>query len=87
MTGWGSDPYAALLLTVALKTCPQAPSPQMTMATIIALAKRLRRRLQHALNFTDDEYRGTLGALKITFVLVVATALFLVLEHILAYVS
>jgi len=83
VTGWGSDPYAALLLTVALKTCPQAPSPQMTMATIIALAKRLRRRLQHALNFTDDECRGTLGALIITLVLVIATALFAAAEYML----
>jgi hypothetical protein len=57
------------------------------MPTIIALAKRLRRRLQYALNLTDDEYAGILGVLKITFVLVIATALFLVLERILAYVS
>jgi hypothetical protein len=46
------------------------------MRTIISLVEQLRRRLEYALNLRDDEYRGTLGALIIILVLVIATALF-----------
>ena len=51
------------------------------MRTIIALAKRLRRRLQYALILTDGEYRGALGALIVALVFVIATALFAAVER------
>jgi hypothetical protein len=52
------------------------------MRTIIALAKRLRRRLQYALNLTDNEYdRATLRTLLAASVLIVVVVVSLLAER------
>ena len=52
------------------------------MRTIMALAKQLRRRLQYALNLTDNKYdRATLRTLLPASVLIVVVAVSLLAER------